>query len=306
MMTTNDQKSVLSPWAAFRQGTRRIWLHKRLAVWLYVTNLVFAAVLLYPVRTAVGELSKTDLADDFVSGVQLESLAYYWMHDGPVLKSLAFAALGLGVLYLIANIFLAGGIVAALAVERRVSLRRFFTDAGRFFGRYLRLFVVLVVLLGLLAVGYNFLLADFIEASQEAATTDRASLLWQLLGVAIVLVFGTFLLMVFDYAKIRLVVDRRRSSVLAVASALAFSVRRCGGAVPLFALNLLVVVALFVSYLLVENLFSNATLDSMIALFVVQQIFILSRIWMKLSFYSSQMAYYRSVSEMTQTRCPSQ
>ncbi len=295
-MTANSPKATMSPWSAFKRGTERIWLHKRLILWLYLVNLAFAAVLIKPMRSVVEELSKTDLADDFVSGFQIDSFAHYWSHYSPALKSLVFSAVGLGGLYLIASIFLGGGIVAALAVERRVSLRRFFTDAGRYFGRFFRLFVLLIVVFGVLGAGYELLLADTIEDMREAATTGRASFLWKALGVAVVVICGSLALMVFDYAKIRLVADRRRSSFVAVAVALAFSVRRCWRTVPLFGLNVLAVVLLFTLYLLVENLFSNATLASMIGLFFVQQVFILSRIWMKLSFYSTQMAYYQSIS----------
>ena len=295
-MSAASHKSMMSPRVAFQRGTARIWLQKRVILWLYMVNVVFAAVLIYPFRAVVGELSKTGLADDFVAGFQIDSFAHYWSRYSPVLKSLTFSAGGLGVLYLIVGIFLGGGIVAALAVERRVSLRRFLYDASRYFGRFLRLFILLVAAMGLLVAGYKLLLSDIIDDLQEAATTDRASFLWRVLGIAIVLLCCTFVMMVFDYAKIRMVADHhRRSSFLAAVSALAFSVRRSWRTLPLFGLNLLIVLLLFVLYLLVENLFSNVTPISMIGLFVVQQVFILSRIWMKLSFFATQTAFYQDV-----------
>jgi hypothetical protein len=84
---------------------------------------------------------------------------------------------------------------------------------------------------------------------------------------------------------------------VATVMALAFSVRRFWRTIPLFFLNLLIVLAVFAVYLVVENQFSNATVVSMISLFVIQQLLILSRIWMRLSFFSTQLAYYRSVTE---------
>lgn len=298
-MTVDGQKSAMSPWTAFKIGTGRVWLHKRVILWLYAVNIAFAAVLVYPFRTAVAKLSKTDLADDFVAGFQIDSFAYYWSHYSPVLKSLAFGAVGLGALYLVFSIFLTGGAVATLAVDRRLSLRRFLSYAARYFGRYFRLFVLLAVMLGLVGAGYKFLLSDVIDDLRDAATTGRASFLWRVAGVGVAVLACAFVLMVFDYAKIRMVVDRRRSSFLAAASAFAFAVRRCWRAVPLFSMNLLIVVLLFVLYLAVENQFSGVTLASMISLFVIQQIFIISRLWMKLSFYSTQMAYYGSIAQQS-------
>ncbi len=282
--------SVLS---AFKSGTARIWLHKRLVLWLYLLNLVFAAVLIFPLRKIVSQISKSDLADGFVNGFPLATGLEFWSQHSLEFKSLGLVAAGLGVIYLLVNIFLTGGIVAALAVERRISFRRFLNDSTRYFGRYFRLFILLGIVLGLAGAGYNTWLADFVFDLTKEATTGRASILWRGLFVGGLFVFLAFTLMVFDYAKIRTVVERRRSMFLATLFALGFSLRRLWRTVPLFCLNLVIVGILFALYLLVESQFSNATVVSAVSLFVVQQIFIVGRIWMRLSFFSTQLAYYR-------------
>ena len=284
----------MSIFGAFARGTARIWIHKRLILWLYLVNLAFAAVLMLPFRKVIGRISRTDLSEGFVTGFPMDAGFEFWHHHSSELKALTFAAVGLGVLYLLFNILLTGGIVAALAVERRVSLRRFVNDATRYFGRYLRLFILLVVIVGAVVAAYNLLLADTIEEFRKNATTDRASFLWRALGVAVVLLFLAPALMVFDYARIRTVVERRRSMFLAVVLAFTFSLRRCWRTVPLFCLNLLIVGILFAVYLFVEDRFSNANVTSMVSLFAVQQVFILCRVWMRLSFFSTQLAYYQS------------
>lgn len=282
---------------AFADGTARIWLHKRVLLWLYLINLLFAAVLVVPFRRVVGELSKTDLADEFVAGFPLDTFIEFWYQQSSVLKSIGLSAVGLGVLYLVVHIFLTGGIVTALTVGHRVSLHRFVSDGARYFWRFLRLFVLLLVVIGMFVAAYSAGLNELIEDLQESAVTDRASFFWRVLSVAVLLIVISLVLMVFDYAKVRTVVDRRRSVFIATVLAFAFSVRRAWHAVPLFFLNLMILAALFGVYLIVENQFSNATVASMISLFVVQQLFILSRIWMKLSFFSTQLAYYNSVRE---------
>ena len=287
----------MSPWSAFKNGMARIWFHKRLVLWLYLINVVFAAVLVIPLRDVVGRISKTDLADEFVSGFPVDLFGMFWSEHRFAFKSLMLSAAGLGVLYLIVNIFLTGGLIASLTAERRVSLRRFVHSAGRYFWRYLRLFVLLVVVIGLVVAGYNLWLSEFVEDLRKNATTDMASSLWRAGAVAVVLVLVSLILMVFDYAKIRTVVDTRRSMFLAALVALAFALRRPLRTVSLFYLNLVIVGILFTIYLLVENQFSNATTVSIVCLFVVQQVFILTRIWMKLSFFASQLAFYRAVRE---------
>ena len=51
-------------------------------------------------------------------------------------------------------------------------------------------------------------------------------------------------------------------------------------------------------FLLVGNQFDGATWGSVIGLFVVQQVFIVCRIGMKLSFFGSQLAMYESLVQL--------
>ena len=294
----------MSIFDAFSTGTARIWLQKRVLLWLYVINLLFAAVIVAPYRQAFGDLNKTDLADQFVAGFPVDVAFEYLRQHSLAMKSLGVVALGLGVFYLLFNIFLTGGIVAALSVEHRVAFRRFFHDAARYFWRFLRLFVLLIVVVGALMAGYGAGLNPQIEKLQEAAVTDRAAFLWRVSSVAVLLIVMSLVLMVFDYAKVRTVVERRRSVFIATILAFAFSVRRFWQTIPLFFLNLLILCLLFGVYLVVRSQFSNATTVSLICLFVVQQLFVLSRIWMRLSFFSTQLAYYNSAHESSPSELP--
>ena len=286
---------TMSPWSALRIGLARVALHKRLVLWLYLCNVAFAGVLLFPFRNVIGEIGKSDLSDDFVSGFSLDSFIDFLNRHALSFKTLGYAALGLGVVYLLLSIFLTAGIVAALACDQRVSMRRFLTGAGRTFGRFVRLFVFFLLVMGLLGAAYSFGLAPRIDAWREAATTDRSAFLRQALGVVLLIVAGSLTMMVFDYAKIRAVVDRRRGMFRTLLAAFAFCLRRSLQVVPLFYLNVLMVGVLFGAYLLLEGFFSNATTLSLWSLFVLQQLFVVGRVVAKLSFFSSQLSYYRGV-----------
>ena len=154
--------------------------------------------------------------------------------------------------------------------------------------------VLLVVVLGAIGWAFQTFVQESLDEREEAAIHDVTALCWQLLGPAVMLIGASMILMVFDYAKIRAVVDRRRSIVVGAFSGLSFSFRRFWRCFRLFYLNLLLVAAMFGVFLLVGNQFSNATWGSVIGLFAVQQVFIISRIGMKLSFFASQLAMYES------------
>jgi hypothetical protein len=284
----------MSPWAAFKVGTGKIRLHKRLVLWLYLANAVFAATLVFPLRSVIAEISKTDLAAEFTSGFPFDVFLGIWPKYSSAFKSLGLAALSLGVLYLALNIFLMGGIVATMAGNQRISFRRFLHSASRYFLRFLRLSILMVVVLGCVVAAYAVWGQPIVTDQVKNATTDVASFMWRAGGIAVVLVFVSVVIMVFDYAKIRTVIDSRRSMFVATLVGLGFSLRRILRTISLFYLNLALVALLFAIYLLVESRFSNATTASMAGLFIVQQLFVLGRIWMRLSFFATQTAFYQA------------
>ena len=97
---------TMSPWSAIRTGFSRIGLHKRLVLWLYLCNVAFAGVLLFPFRNVIGKIGKSDLSHDFVSGFSLDSFIDFLNRHTLTLQTLGYAALGLGVVYLLLYIFL--------------------------------------------------------------------------------------------------------------------------------------------------------------------------------------------------------
>ncbi len=280
-------------WKALKTGTSRIWLHKRILVWLYLINVLFAAVLVLPFRNLVSEISKTDLSDDFVTGFHLDAFLDFWVEYMDSFQALGLAAVVLGGLYLLVSILLTGGIVATLADASRVTLRRFFTNAGRYFWRFLRVFVVMAIVIGGLLAANAQWVKPYVDSQKELVTTDRESFYWSAGNVGVVLLVASLVLMVFDYAKIRTVVERRRSVFFASLRGLAFVLRRPVRTVTLFFMNLGLLCAMFAVYLLIENRITASTLPMLIALFLLQQVFILGRIWMKLSFFSSQVALFQ-------------
>lgn len=281
-------------WKALNAGTARIWVHKRLLLWLYLINMVFAVVLVFPLRNLVSTIAETDLADDFLSRFNIDAFLDIWAEHSLVFKTLGFSAVGLGIVYLVASIFLTGGIVATLAADNRVTLRRFITNAARYFWRFLRLFVALAIVLGSVVAANLIWLKPYVDTQRDLVTTGRASFLLRSGNVIVILIVAALILMVFDYAKIRTVVQDRRSAVMAVLSALGFTLRRPCRTVFLFTMNLILAGLLVVAYLVVENLFSGATIASIIGLFALQQLFILGRIWMKLSFFASQLELHQA------------
>jgi len=152
--------------------------------------------------------------------------------------------------------FLAGGIVARLVHGRD---HPFLADCGLYFGRFLRLAALVVVLAHVVDYGLNGILAES-QALRGAAhhTQDFAvqkTLARGLLDLACLWLLGV----VAAYAQIRIVAEERRSSFLALLAAARLFLRRVGP-VLLVELGLLALVGagVLVAWLLPRGLAPGA------------------------------------------------
>lgn len=100
-------------------------------------------------------------------------------------------------------------------------LAAFFGAGGRYFFRFLRL----AAISGVLYYGiYRLARAGFhaLERAMRDVTAERTALLWVLLGAALVVALLTLVRVVFDYARIAVVAQGRRSALGAAWAGLAF------------------------------------------------------------------------------------
>lgn len=111
----------------------------------------------------------------------------------------------------LAWVFLSGGIIDRLARGTRSSSRRFFAACGACFGPLLRL--------GLLVLAAFAAVLAWIEpALARASETLDGPARMTLFGALAILLF--FMALVFDYARVRLVIEDRRSAIGAIAASL--------------------------------------------------------------------------------------
>ena len=129
------------------------------------------------------------------------------------------------------SVFLLGGVLDRLARDRAIGSRGFFAACGVFFFRFLRLGVMAgLVYYALFTWLHPLLLDDAFLALTRDVTVERTAWAYR---VALYAVFAAAVLLVnvvVDYAKIRMVVEDRRSAIGAVVASIRF-IRRQRGAV---------------------------------------------------------------------------
>ena len=195
--------------------------------------------------------------------------------------------------YIVLWIFLAGGMIDRLARDRPTRAPGFFSAAGGFFFRFLRLAAVQCLIYAMLFGELHPWLFDTLYprltheiAVERTAFAVRAGL-YMLFGAAVAAAT-----MLFDYAKVRTVVEDRRSMLSAIGAAAGFIRRNAGGAVSLFLLNFAAFVATLAVYAVVAPGAGRAGVTMWLGL-AVGQIYVLARLWIKLTFWASATALFQ-------------
>lgn len=193
---------------------------------------------------------------------------------------------------IVISIFLMGGVLDRLSRDRAIGSYGFFSACGVFFFRFLRLGAMAALVYWALFGWLHPLLFDrAYPRLTHNVTEEQTAFMYRLL---LYLVFGAMVLvvnLVFDYAKIRMVVEDRRSAIGALNAAIRFIARQPGAAVALYLLNALVFAAVLAVYALTVPGASGGTW-AWIAL-LIGQLYIVLRVMVRLIFAASQIALFQ-------------
>lgn len=198
------------------------------------------------------------------------------------------------VFYLTSWAFLIGGILDRFARQRRVSVAGFFAACGTYFFRFARL-AVLVGLSYWVLIGplHGWLFDEVYTTLTHNVTVERTAFA---IRVALYAVIAALLLavnLVVDYAKIRAVVEDRRSMIGALLAAVRFVRRRPAATAGLYLSNSLLFMLVLAAYAAAAS--GTGTGGASIwRAFVIGQGYVVARLVLKLVFCASQTAYFQS------------
>jgi hypothetical protein len=302
---------------AFREGIRRVNQAPAVLIGVFAVSLLVAMPLAYALEGMITDhLGSSLAADAAAAGVN-----YEWWREfsaqatglgttfvpsiagfGAVLDNLsgfldgnrpAATIVGVTAAWMLLWSFLTGGILDRLARARRTRSHGFFAACGLHFGRLVRLGVIAFIVYALLfRYVHGWIFDHAYQALTHNTTVERTAFMVRLLGYAL---FGALLVIanvVFDYARIRIVVEDRRSAIGAVLAGARFVVRHLTGVLGLYGLNAVAFLGLIAIYALVVPGAPRAGLGTWIVL-TLGELYILGRHYLKLLFYASETAFFQ-------------
>ncbi len=196
--------------------------------------------------------------------------------------------------YVVLWLFLAGGAVDRYARDRATHAHGFFMTAGVFFFRFLRLGVLMAVVYGLLfGLLHPWMFNRVFPRFIHDVTVERTAFF---IRVGFYAAFGLILValtIVFDFAKVRAVVEDRRSMLGAVASAMRFIGRNVRAVVGLYLMNAVLFLLVLAVYAVIAPGAAGSGWHTWMAV-LVGQLYVLARSWVKLVFWASETALFQS------------
>ncbi|PYR56748.1 MAG: hypothetical protein DMF91_21200 [Acidobacteria bacterium] len=303
--------------AAWRDGIRRVNRAPAILAGVWVLTVLVSLPLVLGLRGMIEQhLGSSLAADSAVSGVNSD----WWQEFsdqatglgvtfkptiigfGAVLDNLSafldndsrpVVIVGAASAYIVLWIFLAGGIIDRYARDRATRAHGFFAASGVFFFRFLRLAAVMWAVYAVL-FGYvhAWLFGTVFPAMTRDVTVERTAFFER---VGLYLVFGLLVAacnLIFDYAKVRAVVEDRRSMIGAIQSAIGFIRRNGGAAIALYLADFFLFLGVVAVYALVAPGASTGVLYTWLG-FAIGQLYILARLWVKLTFWASETALFQ-------------
>jgi hypothetical protein len=303
---------------AFTDGVRRVWSAPALLAGVFFLTCALALPLALSVRSAIdAHLGSSLVADRVASGVD-----YGWWEEFSTQATglgttfsptiIGFAAVldnisgvldgrapigaiaWAGAAYVGAWTFLLGGIIDRLARQRRTRALAFFGVSGGVVCRLLRLAIIAVAAYAFLFLHVHRWLFDVWYAAEiRNLDSERTAFAWRCLMYAI---FGTLLVtinMLFDYAKIRAIVEDRRSAIGALMAGARFCWHQRSAVAGVYALD----TALFLLLMAVWSRIApgvGAAGAGTWARFAFVEVFLVARVFLKLQFIASQTSLFQS------------
>jgi hypothetical protein len=303
--------------AAWRDGIRRVNRAPAILIGVWVLTVLVSLPLTLGLRGMLEQhLGSSLAADTAASGVN-----YDWWQEfsdqaaglgitfkptiigfGAVLDNLSafldndsrpIVIVGAASAYILLWIFFAGGIIDRYARDRATRAHGFFAASGVFFFRFLRLAVVMWAVYAVLFEYVHSWLFDTVlpDLTREVAV-ERSAFFAR---AGLYLVFAMLVAacnLVFDYAKVRAVVEDRRSMLGAIRSAVGFLQRNAGAAVTLYLVDFLLFLAVLAIYALVAPGAGTGGWTTWVG-FAVGQLYVLMRLWVKLTFWASETSLFQ-------------
>ncbi len=302
---------------AFRDGIRRVNSAPVLLLGVWVMTLLVSLPLTFEMRSELAAHLDASLeADAAASGVNHDWMQEFRGRASGVGTTFSPTIIGFGaildnssafvdqerrpvlivcaaVVYLALWTFVAGGLIDRYARDRNTRVEGFLWASAVHAVRFLRLGLVAAFVYGLLfRVVHPWLFGTLFRDLTRDLTVERSAFLVRLALYGLFAIALATCNLVLDYAKVRIVVEDRRSVLAALSGAVRFLRRNGGAAATVYLADAALFAAVLALYAAVAPGAGSSGWTMWLG-FGIAQIYLLARLWVKLVFWASETALFQ-------------
>ena len=262
----------------------------------YLANLLFGLVLMLPFRAVLDNFSgKTLMGAKLAGRLDMDFLFDLLTHNQNMVSIFTGMVLVVPAVYWLFSLFLSGGAFSVLVKGEKYSAAMFWNGAATYFGRFFRIFLWSLPVLGILFC------VQFIETGLERLIFGKVPYqnisYWGgwvkfSLRTLSILLFG----LVLDYARIHAVLTDEKRMRVSVWQGIKFAFGNIGRTFGLTFILFLAGAVVLVIYNPISNALAAPNVLVVIALFLLQQTYMMFRMTLRLTLFASQLNLYNKLS----------
>jgi len=266
--------------------TARNW---KMVLTVFIVNISFGLILAAPLYNVLQSEAQGSLEfNKLISGFDLTVIIDFLSKSGKSLPPFWLLGFALSVIYLILNIFFAGGILSQFALRGTFRLNEFFRNCTNYFGKFLLVFLIeLVALLGVCIVSFIFLGISLLASD---GSTEPVQMAWLTPSLLLSGFMFTVVLNIGNYAKVILFKNFSLNAWLGFWKATNYILHNFK-TMRIYWAILVVAVILVLLYLFLESAIGLSSVFKIFVMFFVQQAFIFGRVFLKMWMLSGAFDY---------------
>ena len=281
---------------AIKRGLLRVNSNLKYVVLFWGVNTVFSILLTGPIVLFLKESLQHNVQADKLT----ETFNYLWFLElnyqfKEIIETLPTILIMAGIIFVLVQVFLFSGIYQILSGEAEKNhFIDLFYGCVRYFYRFFKVFLISVVCyIGLYYV--NIIYLNYTEILSMNSESEFLIILLNLLRYStIIFIFG-ILNLIFDYFRIRIVIHQNYNVLKDLWLSFKFVIKNFWRVSTLFWFFAALGLLLSILHTQINNYFNPTSYITIFAIFIVNQIFIFTKIWTKLLFISSQIEFYRRI-----------
>jgi len=304
----------------FFKGLKTTGKTTRMVLFLFIINLLFSMLLAIPMYNSL----KNSFGHSEVGEKMAEGFDYLWWQEfrdeaqglettftpsiigkGAVLNNLVdliqlriFDSPPIIIIfvffYITLHTFLAGGILSTFYQDNpKFTMKGFAKGAGSYFFRFFILMLISWVMLFTITAVLGSIFSPILDIAFDNSQTEVTPFYLVLLFSGIIFFIFLFFQMLFDYARIKIVLEERRNVLIFIPEAFSFVFKFPFSTLGLYFLIFLISIVATLVYILLKDFIPQSSYLGVSLAFFLQQVFIFSVIWLRCCLYSSQMNLYR-------------